>query len=127
MLDDGRHVPATFLSGVLAESQRRTWTPREKVVYATVIALRTWAGYIALHRVTVCTDHRSLQWWHKEQVDTLSGPASRRARWHKTLAKFDLTRNYVPRKDNTVADFLSRWTYPASKGMTDVSAHGDED
>ena len=25
---------------------------------------------------------------------------------------------------NTVADALSRWTYPASKGMQDVSAHG---
>ena len=50
-----------------------------------------WAGYIALHPVTVCTDHQSLQSWHKEHVDTPSGPASRRARWHETLAKFDLT------------------------------------
>ena len=33
---------------------------------------------------------------------------------------------YVPGKHNTVADCLSRWAYPASKGMTDVSAHGDE-
>ena len=59
-------------------------------------------------------------------MDTPSGPASRRARWHQTLAKFDLTVVYVPGRDNTVADFLSRWAYPASKGMTDVSAHGDE-
>ena len=91
-----------------------------------VMALRKWAGYIALHPVTVCTDHQSLQLWHKEHVDTPSGPASRRARWHETLAKFDLTVVYVPGKDNTVADCLSRWAYPASKGMTDVSAHGDE-
>ena len=90
------------------------------------MALRKWAGYIALHPVTVCTDHQSLQSWHKEHVDTPSGPASRRARWHETLAKFDLTVVYVPGKDNTVADCLSRWAYPASKGMTDVSAHGDE-
>ena len=33
---------------------------------------------------------------------------------------------YVPGKDNTVADCLSRWAYQASMGMTDVSAHGDE-
>ena len=59
-------------------------------------------------------------------MDTPSGPASRRGRWHETLAKFDLTVVYVPGKDNTVADCLSRWAYPASKGMTDVSAHGDE-
>ena len=33
---------------------------------------------------------------------------------------------YVPGKDNTVAHCLSRWAHPASKGMTDVSAHGAE-
>ena len=126
VLDDGRHVPVAFWSRVLAEVQSRTWTPREKEAYAIVMALRKRAGYIALHPVTVCTDHQSLQLWHKEHVDTPSGPASRRARWHETLAMFDLTVVYVPGKDNTVADCLSRWAYPASKGMTDVSAHGDE-
>ena len=126
VFDDGRHVPVAFWSRVLTEGQRRMWTPRGKEAYAIVMALRKWAGYIALHPVTVCTDHQSLQSWHKEHVDTPSGPASRRARWHETLAKFDLTVVYVPGKDNTVAECLSRWAYPASKGMTDVSAHGDE-
>ena len=59
-------------------------------------------------------------------MDTPSGPVSRRARWHKTLATFDVTVVYVLGKDNTVAECLSRWAYPASKGMTEVSAHGDE-
>ena len=126
VVEDGRHVPVAFWSRVLAEGGRRTWTPREKEVYAIVMALRKWAGYIALHPVTVCTDHQSLQSWHKEHVDTPSGPASRRARWHETWAKFDLTVVYVPGKDNTVADCLTRWAYPSSQGMTDVSAHGDE-
>ena len=49
VLDHGRHVPVDFLSGVLAEGQRRTRTPREKEAYAIVMALRKWAGYIALH------------------------------------------------------------------------------
>ena len=126
VLDDGRHVPVAFWSGVLVEGQRRTWTPREKEAYAIIMALRKWAGYIALHPVTVCIDHQSLQSWHKEHVHTPSGPAFRRARWHETLVTFDLTVVYVPGKDNTVADCLCRWAYPASKGMTDVSAHGDE-
>ena len=30
VLDDGRHVPVAFWSRVLAEGQRRTWTPRGK-------------------------------------------------------------------------------------------------
>ena len=126
VIDDGRHVPVAFWSRVLAEDQRRTWTPREKEAYAIVMALRKWAGYIALPPVTICTDHLSLQSWHKEHGDTPSGLASRRARWHETLARFNLTVVYVPGKDNTVADCLSRWAYPTSKGMTDVSAHGDE-
>ena len=34
------------------------------------MALRKGAGYIALHPVTVRTDHPSLQSWHKEHVET---------------------------------------------------------
>ena len=126
VLDDGRHVPVPLWSQVLAEGQRRTLTTRDKEAYAIVMALRKWARYIALHPVTVRTDHQCLQSGHKEHVDTPSGPASHRARWHETLVKFDLSVVHVPRKDNTVADCLSRWAYPTSKGMTDVSAHPDE-
>ena len=46
-------------------------------------------------------------------------------RWHETFAKFDLSVVYVPGKDNTVADCLSRWAYPAGKAWMDISSHGD--
>ena len=59
-------------------------------------------------------------------MDNASGPASRRVRWHETLANFDLTLVYVTGEDNTVADCRSRWAHSASKAMTDVPAHGDE-
>ena len=75
----------------------------------------------------MCIDHQSLHSWHKEHVVIPSGHASRRAGWHETLAKVDLTVVYVSGKDNTVADRLNQWAYPASKGMTDISAHGDVD
>ena len=123
--DDGSHVPVAFSSRILAEGQRRTWTAREKETYAIVCALRKWSGHIGLQPVVVCTDHQSLQSWHKEHVDTPSGPAARRARWHETFAKFDLSVVYVPGKDNTVADCLSRWAYPAGKAWMDISSHGD--
>ena len=106
--DDGSHVPVGFWSRILAKGQRQTWTAREKETYAIVCALRKWSGHIRLQPVVVCTDHESLQSWHKEHVDTPSGPAARRARWHETFAKFDLSVVYVPGKDNTVADCLSR-------------------
>ena len=112
---DRSHVPVAFWSRILAEGQRRTWTAREKETYAIVCALRKWSGHIGLQPVVVCTDHQSLQSWHKEHVDTPSGPAARRPRWHEMFAKFDLSVVYVPGKDNTVADCLSRWAYPAGK------------
>ena len=124
--EDGSRVPVAFWRRVLAAGQRRTWTPREKEAYTIVCALRKLAGHIGLQPVTVCTDHQSPQSWHKEHVDMPSGPAARRARCHETLAKFDLTVVYVPGRLNTVADCLSRWAYPASKVLADISMHGDE-
>ena len=66
----------------------------------------------------------SLQSWHKEHVDTPSGPAARRARWHETFAKFDLSVVYVTGKNNTVANCLSRRAHPACKAWMDISSHG---
>ena len=123
--DDGTHVPVAFWSRILAERQRRTWTAREKETYAIGCALGKWSGHIGLQPVVVCTDHQSLHSRHKEHVDTPSGPAARRARWHETFAKSDLSVVYVPGKDNTVAVCLSRWAYLAGKAWMDISSHGD--
>ena len=122
---DAVHVQVAFWSRVLAEGQRRTWTAREKETYAIVCALRIWSGHIRLEPVVVCTDHQSLQSLHKEHVDTSSGPARRPARWHETFGKFNLSVVYVPGKDNTVADCLSPWAYPAGKAWMNISSHGD--
>ena len=74
--DDRSHVPVAFWSRILAEGQRRTWTAREKGTCAIVCVLRKWSGHIGLQPVVVCTDHQSLQSWHKEHVDTPSGPVA---------------------------------------------------
>ena len=116
--------PVGFWSRKLTPGQRSGWTPREKETYAIVEALKHWAGHIGCNPVVILTDHQALQSWYQEKVDTPSGPAGRRARWHELLSKFDLEVHYVPGSMNTVADALSRWAYPASKGFSDVSAHG---
>ena len=110
----------------LGPSGAESWSKARGRSGRPVMALRRWAWYIALHLVTVCRDHQSLQSWHKEHVNSPSGPATRRGRWQETLAMSDLTVVYVPRMDNTVADCLSRWAHPAGKRMTGVSARCDE-
>ena len=123
---DGRtHVPVAFWTRILPEGQRRKWTATKRETYAIVCVLRKWSGHIGRQPVVVCTDHQSLQSWHKEHVDTPWGPAAKGARWHQSFAKFDLSVVYVPGKDNTVADCLSRLAYPAGKAWMHTSSHGD--
>ena len=111
------------MSRKLTEGQRK-WTPRELETYAIILALQKWENWIGLQPVLVLTDHQSLESWTKEVLDTPSGPVGRRARWHQIFSKFDLTVGYIPGKENTIADILSRWAYPASQALRDISKHG---
>ena len=118
-----RTVPVAFLSRKLASNQRN-WTPREIETYAIILALQKWETWIGLQPVLVLTDHKAIESWAKELLETPSGPVGRRARWHQIFSKYDLSVGYIPGKDNTIADILSRWAYPASQALRDISKHG---
>ncbi len=70
-------VPVGFFSRQLSKHQLN-WTPREKETYAVVEDLKKWAGWISLQPFVVTTDHKSLEDWVHEKIDTPSGPAGRR-------------------------------------------------
>ena len=112
-----------FYTMKLTPSQQK-WTPREQETYAQVSALRKWAGWIGFQPVLVLTDHKAIESWVTEFVDTPSGPAGRRARWHETMSKFDIKVQYLPGKENLVADAMSRYAYPARKALQDCTWHG---
>jgi hypothetical protein len=78
-------VPVGFLSRKLTPSQKN-WSAREKECYAIVAALHKWAGWIGFQPVTVTTDHKTLESWVKEYVETHSGPSGRRARWLESMS-----------------------------------------
>jgi hypothetical protein len=117
-------VPVAFMSRKLTQSQRN-WVPREQETYAIIVALEKWESWIGLQPVLILTDHQALQHWAKEVLDTPSGPVGRRSRWHQILSRFDLEVGYVPGKENTVADVLSRWAYPAGQVYRDMCKHGN--
>ena len=119
-------VPIAYMSRKLASSQRR-WSPREQETYAILLALLKWKDFIGIQPVTITTDHKALESWKKEILDTPSGPLGRRARWHEIFSRFNLEVVYIPGKDNIVADALSRWAYPASQAYMDTNKHGSEE
>ena len=119
----GKTVPVAFMSRKLTSTQQN-WSPREQETYAIILALQKWETWIGLQPVPILSDHKALESWAREVLDTPSGPLGRRSRWHQILSKYDLSVGYIPGKNNTVADILSRWAYPAGQAARDISIHG---
>ena len=102
---------------------QRALTTRKQETYAVVPCLLKFKSWIGGRKVTVYTDHKSLESWYKEDLCSLSGPLGRRGRWHDFLSRYHVEVVYKPGKDNTVADWLSRWAYPA-RLADDTNFHG---
>ena len=121
----GDHYPLAFWSRKLAPHQMQL-SPREQEIYAIICALKKNQSWVGTNRIEVLTDHRSLEYWATEHIDTVSDPAGRRARRHEFISLFDLHVLYVPGKYNTVPDALRQWAYPASEGLQSTNIHGTE-
>ena len=123
---EGEWKPGVFFSRQLEGKDgkgQRAWATREQETFALVSCLLKSKSWIGGRNVTVYTDHKSLESWYKEDLCTLSGPLGRRGRWHGFLSRYHIEVVYKPGKDNTVADGLSPWAYPAGLA-DDTNFHG---
>ena len=75
-------VPVAFMSRKLTGYQRN-WVPRKQETYAIILAPQKWESWISLQEILAITDHKALESWCNEVLDTPSGPLGRRGRWHE--------------------------------------------
>jgi hypothetical protein len=71
-----------------------------------VHALKIWRHYLTRHRCEIYSDHKCLQY-----IFTRNELNLQQCRWLQLIKDYDLGINYHLRKENVVADSLSRKKY----------------
>ena len=101
-------VTLAYHSKTLSKSQKN-WTPTEQELYGLLLCSRKWSHCCA-GKVVFVTDH--------EPLKGIRGHPDNRGklvRWLLELEAIDYSVQYVPGKDNIVADALSRVEIPDDK------------
>ncbi|SCZ94157.1 BZ3500_MvSof-1268-A1-R1_Chr12-2g03724 [Microbotryum saponariae] len=79
----------------------------EQELLAVVDALRQWRVNLMGVHFSVLSDHESLKY-----LKTQENLSKRQARWVERLADYDFDITYIPGGENTVADAMSRYSFP---------------
>ncbi|UYV78077.1 hypothetical protein LAZ67_16000034, partial [Cordylochernes scorpioides] len=100
---NGTVRPIAYYSKRLTGPEIR-YSTIEKEAYAVVLSLQHFKHLLAGSRVEVHTDHKPITYNKGSDYKN-----ARLSRWAEIIQDFNVTFIYVPGKENTVADFLSRF------------------
>ena len=100
--DEGNHLVLSFASRVLNSSEHN-YTVTEKELLSVVFVCNKFRTYILGFQITVRSDHKSISFLQKCKLHH-----GRITWWLLALQEYHITWEYVPGKQNTVADALSR-------------------
>ncbi|UYV69577.1 hypothetical protein LAZ67_6004008, partial [Cordylochernes scorpioides] len=100
---DGVVKPIAYYSKRFIGPETR-YSTIEKEAYAVVLSLQHFKHLLAGSKVEVHTDHKPITYNKGSDYKN-----ARLSRWAEIIQDFNVTFVYVPGKENTVADFLSRF------------------
>ena len=97
---DGEEVPIAFYSRKLNSAQRN-YTVMEKELLSIVETVVHFRHILLGFKVFILSDHKNL---------SFENFASERVRrWRLILEEYDYVFKHIPREENEIADFFSKW------------------
>lgn len=118
--ENGKRHPISYASRKLKGGERN-FTTTELEMSAVVFATNYFREYLIGRKITVFSDHSSLQFYK-----TMKNPSSRITKFIFKLLEFDLEIKHRPGSWNAAADCLSRYPIYTTK-ITDILYENDED
>src|SRR3954471_13318832 len=103
MQDQGQGPQPVAFTSCKMNSHERNYAAHEKETLAIMHALVKWRVYLEGRHFIVYTDHATLR-----HFPTQPNLSRRQARWTEKMADFDFEIEYLPGKQNVVADAISR-------------------
>lgn len=101
--DQGKgEQPIAYCSHKFSAAESK-WTTTEREAFALYYAVRHFEDYLRAAKVVLRTDHKPITW-----LVTCKNPVPKVYRWLLWISEFDVAIEYLPGKQQFVADALSR-------------------
>jgi hypothetical protein len=124
LVKDGQECPVSFAARTLSKAERNYSTPEKEALAAVWAIDKQFSKFLLGHHFLIESDQSSMT----TLLPKYSSRASQRIqRWTDRLRKYDFTAQYIPGKDNLIADFLSRVHFDDSLSTNFGSILDDDD